>query len=602
MTSRPVAATEDAYALGESPIWDPIRWGLIWVDITTGRAFVGSLLEDGTIAVVDTVDLPGETLSAVAVTLAGDWIMAGRERMFLRRPDTTICEGPRVLPADSGRRLNDGKPDPMGRYLIGTLSLRESSVTETLQRVEHDGTFRLIDDDLTLSNGLAWSEDGRTFFNVDTRRRIIFRRSYDPMTGATGHREEFLAIEGGDPDGIAMDSEGHLWVAVWGAGEVRRYTPVGELSSTIEVPAPNVSSIAFAGTGLDTLVITTATEDLTDTELEQFPLSGRVFTVKPGVTGFPLPLWNGALWPPAQEKEARMKLLRIGNPGAEKPAVLVDERSYVDVSDVIRDFDEEFFANDGIAKVRALVAERLERGEIDELDGTRIGAPIARPHQIVCVGLNYSDHASETGQEVPREPILFTKSPNTLVGPNDDVRIPRGSTKPDWEVELGIVIAKRTSYLESVEIAREHIAGWTLVNDISERAFQMERGGQWLKGKSAETFNPAGPYLVTCDEVPNVNALDMWLDVNGVRRQTGSTSTMIFDPYFIVHYVSQFLVLEPGDLINTGTPPGVGMGWRPEIWLQPGDVMQLGIEGLGTQQQQVIPPRMNPSTARKESH
>lgn len=286
-----------------------------------------------------------------------------------------------------------------------------------------------------------------------------------------------------------------------------------------------------------------------------------------------------------------MKLLRIGDFGAEKPAVLIHDDTYVDVSDEVTDFDEAFFAGDGISRIRNVLAHRIERGDVEKLGDQRIGAPIARPHQIVCVGLNYSDHAAETGQAVPAEPILFTKSPNTLVGPNDDVRIPRGSTKPDWEVELGIVIGKRTSYLASVEQARDHIAGWTLVNDVSERAFQMERGGQWLKGKSAETFNPAGPYLVTQDEVADVTNLGMWLDVNGARRQTGSTSTMIFDPYFIAHYISQFMVLEPGDLINTGTPPGVGMGFRPEIWLQPGDVMELGIDGLGTQRQNVIAPR-----------
>lgn len=286
-----------------------------------------------------------------------------------------------------------------------------------------------------------------------------------------------------------------------------------------------------------------------------------------------------------------MKLLRIGPAGAERPAVLVGDDGYVDLSDVVGDFDEAFFAGGGPESVRGVVAERTERGEVHRLGGQRIGAPIARPHQIICVGLNYSDHAAETGQAVPSEPILFTKSPNTLVGPNDDVRIPRGSTKPDWEVELGIVIGTRTSYLYSVEQARDHIAGWTLVNDVSERAFQLERGGQWLKGKSAETFNPAGPWLVTPDEIPDVNDLGMTLDVNGVRRQTGSTATMIFDPYVIVHYISQFLVLEPGDLINTGTPPGVGMGFRPEIWLQAGDVMELAIDGLGRQRQTVIPPR-----------
>lgn len=283
--------------------------------------------------------------------------------------------------------------------------------------------------------------------------------------------------------------------------------------------------------------------------------------------------------------------MRIGQPGAERAVVRVDDQSYVDVSDVAGDFDEAFFGDGGIARLAPVVEERIAAGQTGTFGDERIGAPFARPHQIICVGLNYSDHAAETGQAVPDEPILFTKSPNTLVGPHDDVRIPRGATKPDWEVELGIVIGKRTSYLESVEEARDHIAGYVLVNDVSERAFQMERGGQWLKGKSAETFNPAGPWLATPDELDDVTDLNMWLDVNGVRRQDGSTSTMIFDPLFIVHYISQFLVLEPGDLINTGTPPGVGMGHRPEIWLAPGDVMELGITGLGTQRQNVIAPR-----------
>ncbi|MGY0390592.1 fumarylacetoacetate hydrolase family protein [Nocardioides sp. WG-D5] len=265
----------------------------------------------------------------------------------------------------------------------------------------------------------------------------------------------------------------------------------------------------------------------------------------------------------------------------------VGEDAYVDLSDVTADFDETFFGSGGLDRIRPIVAERLTQGLTSRFDDSRIGAPIARPHQIICVGLNYSDHAAETGQALPEEPILFTKSPNTLVGPNDDVRLPRGATKPDWEVELGIVIGRRTSYLDSVEEAKAAVAGFLVVNDVSERAFQLERSGQWLKGKSSETFNPAGPWLATPDEV-DVLALDMWLDVNGTRRQDGSTSTMIFDPWFIVHYISQFMVLEPGDLINTGTPPGVGMGFQPQIWLQEGDVMELGITGLGTQRQRVI--------------
>ena len=286
-----------------------------------------------------------------------------------------------------------------------------------------------------------------------------------------------------------------------------------------------------------------------------------------------------------------MQLMRIGDQGAEKPIVRIDDGTYVDVSDVVGDFDGTFFAEGGTERLRPIVDERTAAGSLSRFAGERVGAPIARPHQILCIGLNYRDHAAETGQPVPDEPILFTKPPNTLIGPDDDVRIPRGSTKTDWEVELGIVIARRTSYLDSVEEARAAIAGYLVVNDVSERSFQIERGGQWTKGKSAETFNPAGPWLATPDEIADVLALDMWLDVNGVRRQTGNTKTMVFDPYFLVHYLSQFLVLEPGDLINTGTPPGVGMGCTPQVWLQPGDVMELGITGLGRQRQHVLGPR-----------
>ncbi len=285
-----------------------------------------------------------------------------------------------------------------------------------------------------------------------------------------------------------------------------------------------------------------------------------------------------------------MLLMRLGSPGHERPVVRIDDQHYVDVSDVVGDYDEAFFAA-GMESLRELVDGRVAAGQLQSFSGERIGAPFARPHQILCIGLNYTDHAAETGQDVPSEPILFTKSPNTLVGPDDDVRIPRGATKTDWEVELGVVIGRRCSYLNDVEEARSAIAGFVLVNDVSERAFQMERQGQWSKGKSAETFNPAGPWLATPDEIQDPLNLSLSLDVNGVRRQRGSTSTMVFDPYFIVHYLSQFLVLEPGDLINTGTPPGVGMGFSPQVWLQPGDVMELAIDGLGTQRQNVVAPR-----------
>ncbi|MFK3677961.1 fumarylacetoacetate hydrolase family protein [Microbacterium sp. NPDC090218] len=283
-----------------------------------------------------------------------------------------------------------------------------------------------------------------------------------------------------------------------------------------------------------------------------------------------------------------MRLIRVGAAGSETPGALIDSDTIVDLSDVVTDFDESFFTSGAIATLPEIVAARIAEGRTERLDGRRIGAPIARPHQILCIGLNYSDHAAETGQEVPAEPILFTKAPNTLVGPNDDVLVPRGSTKTDWEVELGVVIGRRCSYLVDEAEAASAIAGYVLVNDVSERAWQTERGGQWSKGKSAPTFNPAGPWLLTSDEVGDVLSLDMWLDVDGVRRQTGSTSTMIFSPTFIVHYLSQFLTLEPGDLINTGTPPGVGLGMMPPQYLRGGETVTLGITHLGTQTQRVI--------------
>jgi 2-keto-4-pentenoate hydratase/2-oxohepta-3-ene-1,7-dioic acid hydratase in catechol pathway len=283
-----------------------------------------------------------------------------------------------------------------------------------------------------------------------------------------------------------------------------------------------------------------------------------------------------------------MRLVRVGPAGSERAGVLVDDLSVVDVSDVVGDFDEAFFGSGQLASLPALVIQRVAEGRAEPLGGRRLGAPFARPHQILCIGLNYSDHAAETNQSVPTEPILFTKSPNTLVGPNDDVLIPRGSVKTDWEVELGIVIGRHCSYLADEAEAAASIAGYVLVNDVSEREWQLERGGQWSKGKSSPTFNPAGPYLVTPDEVGDVLDLDLWLDIDGVRRQTGSTATMIFSPTFIVHYLSQFLALEPGDLINTGTPPGVGLGQTPPTYLKGGEVLTLGVTRLGTQTQRVI--------------
>lgn len=279
-----------------------------------------------------------------------------------------------------------------------------------------------------------------------------------------------------------------------------------------------------------------------------------------------------------------MRLVRVGAAHAEIPGILLDDDTFIDLSDIVDDFDESFFASGALAGLKGLVAGR----EGEPIGGRRFGAPIARPHQILCIGLNYSDHAAETGQPVPSEPILFTKSPNTLIGPNDDVIIPRGSTKTDWEVELGIVIGRRSSYLANEEEAAKSIAGYVLVNDVSEREWQIERNGQWSKGKSAPTFNPAGPYLVTPDEIGNVLDLHMTLDIDGTRRQDGSTSTMIFSPTFIVHYLSQFMALEPGDLINTGTPPGVGLGQTPPTYLHGGETMTLHITQLGTQTQNVV--------------
>ena len=283
-----------------------------------------------------------------------------------------------------------------------------------------------------------------------------------------------------------------------------------------------------------------------------------------------------------------MRLVRIGPLGAERPAALVTETSYVDVSDIVSDYDGAFFQSGGLDRLRGVVQQRAQSGQVHELSSQRVGAPVARPHQILCIGLNYRDHAAETGQEVPDEPIVFTKSPNTLVGAYDDVVLPRNSRKTDWEVELAIVIGKRCSYLPDLDAAREAIAGYAICNDVSERAFQLERGGQWCKGKSAATFNPMGPWLATPDDLPELSNLGMWLDVNGVRRQTGSTATMIFDPLTIVQYLTQFFVLEPGDVINTGTPPGVGMGLDPQVFLAAGDTMELGIDSLGRQHQRVV--------------
>jgi 2,4-diketo-3-deoxy-L-fuconate hydrolase len=280
-----------------------------------------------------------------------------------------------------------------------------------------------------------------------------------------------------------------------------------------------------------------------------------------------------------------VKVMRIGERGAERPIVRVDDDSYVDVSDLTTDFDEAFFGGRGIAALQPQVDARIAAGRVERFTGERIGAPIGRPHQIIGIGMNFADHAAEIGLPVPPEPLIFSKSPNSLSGPHDEVIIPRASRKTDYEVELGLVIGRRSMYLDTDAEAAAAIAGYVLVNDVSEREFQQERSGQFMKGKSAPTFCPVGPWLATPDEFSDIRGLHMTSAVNGELRQNGSTATMIFDPSFIVRYLSQFLTLEPGDLIVTGTPPGVGLGFTPPRFLAPGDVVELAIDGLGTQRQ-----------------
>lgn len=279
-----------------------------------------------------------------------------------------------------------------------------------------------------------------------------------------------------------------------------------------------------------------------------------------------------------------MKLVRFGVPGEEKPGLLDANGVVRDLSGVVADIGGATLAPEGLARLRAIEPASLPAAA----PGVRLGPCVARPGHFIAVGLNYADHAEEAGMPIPAEPVLFSKAPNCIVGPDDDVIQPRGSTKLDWEVELGIVIGVRARYVDEGD-ARRHIAGFCLANDVSERAFQIERGGQWIKGKSCETFGPLGPFLATPDEIPDVQNLAMWCDVNGERRQRGSTATMIFGVDFLVAYISQFMVLDVGDVIITGTPPGVGLGMKPPVYLQPGDVMTLGIEGLGEQRQKVVP-------------
>ena len=279
-----------------------------------------------------------------------------------------------------------------------------------------------------------------------------------------------------------------------------------------------------------------------------------------------------------------MKLVRYGAPGAEKPGVIDADGKLRDLSDIVSDINGTTLSPAGLAKIAGASSSTLPLVR----SSPRIGPCVARPVNFVCIGLNYADHAAETGATPPTEPIIFLKSLGAFQGPNDDVVIPKGSTKPDWEVELGIIIGTKAKYVSEAE-AMNHVAGYCVVNDVSERNFQSERGGTWDKGKGCDTFGPTGPWMVTKDEIPDPQNLVMWLDVNGERMQDGNTKTMIFNVVQIVSYVSHFITLHPGDVIATGTPPGVGMGKKPKpIWLKAGDVMTLGIEGLGEQKQNVL--------------
>ena len=279
-----------------------------------------------------------------------------------------------------------------------------------------------------------------------------------------------------------------------------------------------------------------------------------------------------------------MKLCRFGPAGAEKPGLVDAQGKIRDLSAHVKDIDGNVLSDAAIATLKAIDPASLPEAPA----GVRLGAPVGNIRNFMAIGLNYADHAAEAGQPIPTEPIIFYKLTNCICGPNDDVMIPRGSTKLDWELEIAFVVGRRSRYVE-LKDAAAHIAGYTICNDVSERHFQLERGGQWMKGKCAETFGPVGPWLVTSDEIKDVNNLPMSLEVNGRTMQKGSTATMIFKCDFILHYVSQFMVLEPGDIVTTGTPPGVGLGMKPPTFLKAGDVMKLSIEGLGSQSQKVVP-------------
>lgn len=282
-----------------------------------------------------------------------------------------------------------------------------------------------------------------------------------------------------------------------------------------------------------------------------------------------------------------MKLIRFGSPRQEKPGVILADGTWRDVSAFTPDYTEEFFGTDGPTRLAHWLGQ--QRSALPEIPkSTRLGSPVARPNKIVCIGLNFVDHAKESGMDLPKEPIIFFKATSSLVGPNDGVELPRGGDKTDWEVELAVVIGRKARYVSEAD-ALNHVAGYCLHNDYSERAFQLERCGQWVKGKSCDTFAPLGPFLATPEELTDVNALHMWLRVNGVTKQNSSTSNLAFKVPFLISYVSQFMTLEPGDVISTGTPPGVGLGFKPPQFLKAGDVVELGIAGLGEQKQTVRP-------------
>jgi 2-keto-4-pentenoate hydratase/2-oxohepta-3-ene-1,7-dioic acid hydratase in catechol pathway len=281
-----------------------------------------------------------------------------------------------------------------------------------------------------------------------------------------------------------------------------------------------------------------------------------------------------------------MKLIRFGALGKEKPGVQLQEGTRLDVSRFIQDYDEAFFGTGGIEKLKVWLEKNKDLCP-KVPDTVRLGAPMARPSKIICVGLNYAKHAEESGMEPPKEPVLFFKASSAIVGPYDDIRLPKGSTKTDWEVELAIVVGKKASYVSESE-ALTHVAGYVLHNDVSERAFQIERSGQWVKGKSCDTFAPLGPYIATADEIKDPNNLRLWLKLNGKRVQDSSTSDFIFNIQQVISYISQFMTLLPGDIISTGTPSGVGLGFDPPTYLTPGDEVELGVEGLGVSKQKVV--------------